>query len=188
MIVIIIIVAVTVLGGTRVFNPNENRKGLVRKLAVRVKEIRTSAKLQGSTFRLAIKMDEQEGDRYWVESASGRVLQMTEIQEKELDRLTESQKNDLTQGRAKFEKDDKRYKEVKLTSGLRFLSVEVAGRSQPISKGTAYISFFPEGLADEAVITMGDGKNQLWTIVVHPLTSGAQILERKTSLKELHEQ
>lgn len=188
MVVILIIVGVLAIGGTRVFNPNENRRAQVRRFAIQAKEIRTAAKLQGSTYRLVIDMDDEKGHKFWVESAPGTALQLTEAQEEDLKKLTESQKQDTETGRAKFQKDAKFGAENKLNGGLVFEGVEVNGRKNEITKGLAYVHFFPQGLSDEAVIKIGDRKTLAWSIVIHPLTGAAEILQRKVTLKELRAQ
>ena len=83
MVVILIMTGVLAIGGTRVFNPNEHRRGQVRKIAIQTKELRTAARLRNSTFRLVLSMnDEKKEHKFWVESAAGHTLQMSEEQEK----------------------------------------------------------------------------------------------------------
>ncbi|MDX9731431.1 MAG: type II secretion system protein [Bdellovibrionales bacterium] len=187
MVVLLIMGGVLAIGGTRLFNPSENRRGQIRQLAIQAKELRTYARLRNSTYRLAIAMDDKGGHRYWVESASGHVLQLSETQEEELAKLTEIQREDAIRGRAKFEKE-KKPGDVKLTTGLKFEGVEIAGRSKEFTSGIAYIHFFPQGLSEEALIKIGDGNTHHWTIAIHPLTGVAEILSRQTTLKELKSQ
>ncbi len=184
MIVVLIMIGVLAIGGTRIFNPNEHRRSQVRKVALLTKELRTSARLQNSTFRLVISMDEEKGHSYWVESASGHVLQMTEEQQKELERLTDIQQKDAVHGRAKFERD-KKHKEIKLSGGLVFEGIEISGQTKETTAGLAYIHFFPQGLSDEALIKIGDRQNQHWTISIHPLTGVAEILNGSLNFRDL---
>jgi len=187
MVVIVIIVGVMAIGGTKLFNPSENRRSQIRKFAIQTREVRTAAKLQHSTYRLAIMMDDENGHRFWIESAPGVALQLSEVQEEELSRLTESQKQDILGKRAKFEKDPK-FGEAKLTTGLVFEGVEIAGRKKEITQGIAYVNFLPQGLSDEAIIKIGDRKTLEWSVVIHPLTGSAEIINRKISLKDLRGQ
>lgn len=186
MVVILIVAAVMAMGGSRFFNPNENRRGQVRSFAIQTRELRTNAKLQNVTLRLAISMDDSSGHKFWIESANGHVLQLSTEQIEELGRLTQTQREEALKSRPKFQKDQ-RSPERKLTGGLKFLSVELATQPKPITQGVAYINFFPAGLSDEAVIKMGDGETQLWSVVVHPLTGAAKVYTRDVSLKELRE-
>lgn len=185
MVVILIIAGVLAIGGTRLFNPNENRRSQVRKIAIQTKELRTAARLQNATFRLVFSMDNEKGHSYWVESASGHALQMTEEQEKEIERLTTIQKEDVYKGRSKFTKDQKLGKEVKLNGGLVIEGVEISGRSKETTSGLAYVHFFPQGLSDEALIRIGDREKQHWTISIHPLTGSAEILNRSVTFRDL---
>lgn len=173
------------MGAGQLINPNENRRSQVRKLAIETKELRTAARLQNSTFRLAILMDNEKGHKFWVESASGHTLQLSEEQEKELEKLTTAQREGALKGRSKFTKDKKLGKEVSLTGGLVFEGIEISGKSKEITSGLAYVYFFPQGLSDEALIKIGDRKNQHWTISIHPLTGSAQVLNRTASFRDL---
>lgn len=185
MITILIMAAVVAIGGTRIINPNENRRGQVRKIAVQTKELRTSARLQNATFRIVFQMDPEKGHRYWVESASGHALQLSEAQEKELNSLTQIQRDEAYKGRSKFTKDPKYGKEVELTTGLFIEGVEISGRSKEVTSSLAYVHFFPQGLSDEALIKIGDRKNQHWTIKIHPLTGTAEIRNGSLTFKDL---
>lgn len=185
MIVMLIIVGVLAIGGTRIFNPNENRRSQVRKIAVQTRELRTAARLQNATFRLVFDMNDEKGHRYWVESASGHTLQLSEEQEQELEKLTEIQREGTNRGRSNFTKDTKLGKEVELNGGLVFEGIEISGRSKQIGSGLAYVHFFPQGLSEEALIKIGDRKNQHWTISIHPLTGTAEILNGTLSFADL---
>lgn len=185
MVVMLIVAGVLAFGGTRLFNPNENRRSQVRKIAVLTKELRTAARLHASTYRIVFSMDEQKGHHYWVESATGHALQLSEAQEKEIEKLTEIQKEGAYKGKSKFTKDDKLGKDAKLTSGLFFEGIEISGHAKEAVNGLAYVHFFPQGLSDEALIKIGDRKNQHWTIKIHPLTGSAEILNRTATFTEL---
>lgn len=185
MIVLAIITAVLVVGGNRLFNNNNQMRSTVRQLAVITRQIRNVARLQGTTSRLAIRMDDEKGHSFWVESAPGHVLLFTENQEEELKRLTDLQREGIEK-KSKFELEPKVLKSpVKLPRGLFFESVEYAARQKAITEGTSYIHFFPSGLSEDAVIHVTDRKNLNWTIAINPLTGQAQVFERKVSLKEL---
>lgn len=184
MVVILIVAGVLAVGGTRLFNPNENRRSQIRKLAIQTKELRTAARLQNATYRIVFEMDDEKGHRYWVESAAGQALQLSEEQEEELEKLTEIQREEALKGRSKFVRDTK-YREIALNGGLLIEAVEINGRKEEFTQGRAYVHFFPQGLSDEAIIRLGDRKNQRWSIVIHPLTGAAEVFNRATTLKEL---
>jgi hypothetical protein len=114
-----------------------------------------------------------------------KALQLSEAQQKEIDSLTQIQREDSYQGKSKFTKDRKLGKETSLTTGLVFEGVEISGRSKEITSGLAYVHFFPQGLSDEALIKIGDGKDQHWTIKIHPLTGSAEIMNGTRTFKEL---
>jgi general secretion pathway protein H len=76
-------------------------------------------------------------------------------------------------------------KEQVLPSGLRFASLETANMKSPITSGTAYIHFFPEGFVEAAALQITDGKKLTWTLVFNPLTGQAEIVEKAQSLKDI---
>jgi general secretion pathway protein H len=184
MVVIGIIAAVLAIGAPRLLGTANSMRASIRKLAVLTREIRNVARLTNSTGRLVIQMDEEKGHSYWVETASGNALLLTAEQERELERLTELQREE--QGpKAAFKPDSRLVRSpISLPRGLFFGSVELGAKDTTLTEGKAYIHFFPAGLSEEAAIYITDRKTLNWTITIHPLTGRAEVLERKVSLKE----
>lgn len=161
---------------------------MVMKIATMTREIRNVARLYNVTGRLVISMgDEKDPNKhaYWVESAPGVITLMTEDQQKELEKLTSSQRED-EKPKNEFSIEARvTKKEESLPRGLFFERVEYTTRTQDISGGVAYIHFFPQGLSEEAAIHLTDRKTMNWTIAINPLTGRAEVFERNVSLKEL---
>lgn len=185
-----IMVVMAILGGIlavaapRLFTTGNQMRSAVRKLAVMTRDMRNNARLYNVTTRLAITMDDNKGHSYIVESAQGNVLELTEEQRKDLDRLTQSQREGAEK-KATFETESRVLKNaVALPRGLYFGGVEVARKTGEVSAGTAYVQFLPQGLADAAVIHLTDRKSLNWTISINPLTGRADVFERKLTLKE----
>ncbi len=55
------------------------------------------------------------------------------------------------------------------------ISVWTKPQREPISTGTAYVYFFPQGFTEKAMIFVGQGNN-VWTITVQPLTGKAVVV------------
>lgn len=71
--------------------------------------------------------------------------------------------------RAQFVQDDV-IATQKLEGGAAFDGVVVAGQSDPVTSGKAYLHFFPNGWAEPAVIHTTDGEGSYFTLEVSPLT------------------
>ena len=185
MIVISIIAATLAIGAPKMFDSSTTQRSAVRKLGILTREIRNVARLTNQTSRLVIQMDDQKGHVYSVESAPGTAMLLTEDQKKNLDSLTELQKED-DKKKETFQPDTRLVKSpIQLPRGLFFESVEYANMKEPITKGKAYIHYFPSGLSENAAIHITNRKTLNWTITIHPLTGRAEVYERKATLKEL---
>lgn len=185
MIVIAIIAGVLAIGAPRMFNTKNQMRSAVRKMAVVTRDIRNVARLKNSTVRLVIRMSEEKGHAYWVESAQGNVRLLSQEQEEELDKLTDLQREEMAE-KNKFQPETSIVKNpVTLPRGMFFESVEYASRKDAVTEGTTYIHFFSQGLSEEAAIHLTDKKGLNWTITIHPLTGRAEVYERNVSLKEL---
>jgi general secretion pathway protein H len=188
MVVVAIIAAVLAIGAPKLFNTTNQMRSAVRKLAVTTRSIRNVARLKNSTVRLVLNMEADKNHSYAVEAANGVVPLMSEEQEKELKKLTSSQRKD-DEEKSKFEPETSVVKApVSLPRGLFISNVEYSDRTEPITSGHAYIDFFPQGLSEESAIHLTDRKTLNWTITIHPLTGRAQVFERNISLKEITSQ
>jgi general secretion pathway protein H len=185
MIVISIIAGVLIIGVPKMFSSSTAMRGAIRKIAVMTRDIRNNSRLYSVTTRLVLTLDKKKGDSYAVESSPGVVLMASETKEKELEKLTKLQQ-DGEKTKTDFAPEARVLKRVVgLPKGMMFEDVEKAGHTDIITEGKAYINFYPQGLAEEAAIHLGDGKTLHWTIVVNPLTGRADVYEKHVSLKEI---
>jgi general secretion pathway protein H len=184
MIVLSILAAVIALGAPKLFKKNSNLKTTVRHFIVLSREIRNKARLNNSTYRLAIRM-EPKNEKYWVERASGPIPLDPDAAEKEKERLKSVSKDEKGPPPL-FQMDPSlTKKEQELPSGFRFANVETINMKQPQTEGVAYIHFFAEGFVEAAVIQISNGNNSTWTLVFNPLTGQADIVEKAKSLKDI---
>lgn len=185
MIVIAIIGGVLAIGVPKMFSTSSAMRAAIRKFAVLTRDIRSNSRLYQVTSRLTIQIDKDKGYTYSVESSPGIVLMRSELQEKELERLTEKQAEE-SKKKVAFAADARVLKKpVTLPKGLKFESVEKTGRDEVYTSGVVHLNFYPNGLSEEAAIHMtGDGGLN-WTIVINPLTGRADVYEKKVTLKEL---
>lgn len=186
MVVIAIIAGVLAVASSSLMSSGTKMRASVRKLAILPREIRNIARLYNMTVRLAIVIDDDKGHSYWVESAPGNVLLMTEEQEFELERLTTAQREAKETHKTNFSLEKRVTRQaVELPRGLYFGHVELTSRKEPVSQGAAYVHFFPQGLAEQAAIHITDRESLNWTITINPLTGQARVFERKLELKDL---
>ncbi len=185
MIVIAIIAGVLAIGVPKMFSSSTAMRGAVRKIAVMSRDIRNNSRLYDVTTRLVISLDKQKGYSYAVESSPGVVLMASETKEKELEKLTTLQQEGEKK-KTDFSPEARVLKKVVgLPKGMIFEDVEKGGQTEIITEGKAYINFYPQGLAEESAIHLGDGKALHWTIVVNPLTGRADVYEKHVTLKEI---
>lgn len=193
MIVVAIIAGVVAIGIPRLANQKGRMRSEVQRIAVLSREIFNAARLQNRTFRLVFEMG-ATSSRFYVESAPGQVALLSEEQQKELDEETDDREAELKKlNPNKFEIETKYVKKPEeMPGGLRIESIEYAGRktgATPPGEGDkaikATIHYFPQGLAEQAVIRFTDGTSLGWTIVINPLTGKANIFDKKLSLKDI---
>lgn len=183
MIVLAIIAGVVVLGAPRLFKQNTNIKSVVRNLSVLTKETRNRARLSNTTYRIAfsIKLDESE---YWVEKSSGP----KPIDLEALKNPPREEDKDENAPPPPFTPDTSLMKKPKaLPSGINLVSVESINISEPIKEGLAYIHFSPEGFVEASAVQISNAQNQIWTLVINPITGQADIVEKAVGLKDLNQ-
>ncbi len=187
-VVIALIGTILAIALPRMANKKQETSLTFRTLATNVKQIRNRAKLYGTTYRLAIKMD-PNAQSYWVEKSSNVTL----IDKKMLDEQHEKAKSqfkdavkDEEKSPAAFTPDTTFFKkEQVLPAGFTFKLVESGSTDSTYSEGTAYIHFFPQGYIEPCLIQISDAKKNIWTLVFNPITGQADVIAEAKTLKEL---
>ena len=64
---------------------------------------------------------------------------------------------------------------IKLRKNIGFLSVMTPRMDEPAEEGKAYIYFFPEGRAEPAIVHLINRAEDIFSVVLHPLTGRAKI-------------
>lgn len=201
MIVLAIIAGVVALVIPRIGNQNNQMKAAVRRFLVLSKQLQSTARLQGASYRIAIDLKDRPEDEqeYWIEKSNSSVLlpedkniliEAEKQAQREREQDPEAAKNPSTEG---FTTDDGILSgKQKLPRGLRFDSIEIAGLDRPVETGIVYIHYFSQGLVEEAAIHLKygekDGDGLHWTIAIHPLTGRADIITEEVSLREIQQQ
>lgn len=188
MIVMGIMAALVALALPRLGGQNNQMRQTIRKLSSVTRELQTTAKLQGAVYRLVIDMksgSKNKEQTYWVEKSTTKTILKPDEMRDFVD-PDEAKKDDDEKIPPLFTVDTRIVKSpVVLPGELMFEDVEIKRSEGPITEGKAYIHFFPQGLAEEAVIHIKANSKLRWTLSVHPLTGKTEVATTYISLKEL---
>lgn len=194
--VLTIIAFVVTLGISRINKNNNDLKATLRRVSTLSKQLHSLAKLNSATYRIVFDLgggeDKEKSQSYWVEKALGSVVLAPEDYEKKLDEQAGKKSEDEDAKKAPpsggFQKDEKVVKGAKaLPNGIKIESVESPASPEPITSGQAYIYFFPQGLADEAIVHLKAADKVEWSLAVRPLTGKMDIFDGKKTLKDLNQ-
>ena len=159
---------------------NSNIKSVMREISVLSIETRVHARLKNATYRIVFTMQGKK-QTYHVESSNHEVKIQSESTLKYFESLSKEDKpNSPFQNDTSFLK-----KEQDLPEALFFKSIETSTHSEPITKGDAYIYYSPDGLVDQAVVQVTDGKDLTWSLIFNPLTGHADLIPKAVTLKDL---
>jgi general secretion pathway protein H len=183
MIVVAIIAAIMGLALPKIKKQNSDVKAIMRQLSVLSIEVRHYAELKNATYRIAFNMNGKQ-DSYYVEASNRTVLVKSE------DAIKREQDMSKEDGPASpFSKVDKPLKEEKkLAEGVIIKSVETKSHKDAVTHGMAYIHYSPEGLVEQAIVQISNGKNATWSLIFNPLTGHADMVDKPVSLKDLEVQ
>ncbi len=158
---------------------NKNKiKTVVRQMGALSKEVRNQARIKKMTYRIVFQFGKPS--KYWIEAAPENTLIPSKQTQESLQRLSDEERP-----KDPFQKVDKPIKERELDSGLSFKSIEVAGTDEPQEKDIAYIYYSSEGVVEKSIIQIKSERDQVWSLVIHPLTGQVSFIEKAVNLKEL---
>lgn len=188
LIVVAILAGLVGLALPRIKKNNTNIKSVMRELSVLSREVRHYARLKNATYRIVFTLNGNLNteDSYFVEASNRAVLIKSEAKRKDEDSRSSLDKKENKSPFQKVEKPLK--KEKQIPSGLFIKSVESRYSSEPVTKGTAYIHYSPEGLVEQSIVQITNGKGLTWSLIFQPLTGHADIVDKPISLKDLESQ
>ena len=185
-VVLSIIGAIIAVIMPRIFDKRSETRRVFRDFTIAGKDLKSRAKLDGSTYRLAFDLNEKD-QAWWVEKSTKVVL---------LDKAKiEAQQESLKKNNGKpeegapppdFQIDASIFKKKqRLPDGYKFKQVESATADVTYTDGMAYIHFFPQGLIETTALQIEDPKKNVWTLVFNPLTGQLDIIPEAILLKDL---
>jgi general secretion pathway protein H len=176
-----IVVALFTLVAGRLQKPQVNLKKVARDITVLTRELRNSARLKNSTYRIVFEIDPDKS-AYFVEAAPGAVLIPTEEQiKKQTEKIGDGDVIESPFVQQKSTIKDKR----ELPNGLKFISLESMGRPEATRSGKAYLHLTPDGMVERVALQIGTKKDQVWTLLFNSLSGQVDIVEKPMTLKEL---
>lgn len=160
---------------------------VMREFAVAGKDLKSRAKLSGTTYRLAFQLDPVNAQSWWVEKSSQATLIDKKKLEAEREAQKEAQAGKSAEGPAPaFQPDLSIFKKKQtLPSGFTFVHIESGTQDLILTEGVAYIHFFPQGLIESSAIQIQDHKKNIWTLVYNPITGYMDVIPEAKVLKDL---
>ena len=136
------------------------------------------ARLKGKTWRLVIQMEEKKST-WWVEK------QLPKSQNLDNDEPIDPEK--LTPSSEGFVIDTEFFENPQtLPKNLKFESVELNNIKELITRGKAYIYYFPEGQFSTAVLKI-KGKKVYWSLFVDRLRGELTVYNGEKQLKDFQQ-
>lgn len=181
-----IIGGIMAIGVPRLFGEKKDNRQVFRSLVVNVKEIRNRAKLYGTTYRLAFRLDEGQ-QSYWVEKSNTvSLIDKKALEDARSAAKTAFRSDEEAKPVPAFAADTSFFKkEQTLPQNYSFVLVESGSQDASYSDGMAYIHFFPQGFIEPAVVQIKDPKNNIWTLVFNSITGQADIIDGAKTIKDL---
>ncbi|MCC2678122.1 MAG: hypothetical protein K0R29_698 [Pseudobdellovibrio sp.] len=180
-----IIGAILAVAVPRLFDKKQETRRVFRDFIVAGKDLKSRAKLDGSTYRLAFDLNEKNPS-WWVEKSTKKVL----LDKAKIEELKEQQKNNEKPEEGApppdFSIDTSIFKtKQQLPDGYKFKQVESGTADVLYTEGLAYIHFFPQGLIETSALQIEDPKKNVWTLIYNPLTGHLDIIPEAKLLKDL---
>ncbi|MGZ3691806.1 MAG: prepilin-type N-terminal cleavage/methylation domain-containing protein [Pseudobdellovibrio sp.] len=186
-VVLAIIGAIIALIAPRIVDKRSDTRRVFRDFMIAGKDLKSRAKLTGSTYRLAFDLTEKT-QSWWVEKSTKLVL----LDKAKIEAAQQAQK-DAANGKKDesppppdFQVDTTIFKSKQiLPDGYKFKQVESGTVDLVYTEGLAYIHFFPQGLIESSALQIEDPKKNIWTLVYNPLTGAMDIIPEAKQLKDL---
>jgi general secretion pathway protein H len=192
LLIVIAILAVLAAGAVPALNSvtGANARAAAGELAGGARYLFETAALRHETCRLALDIDRAA---WWAECTRDRVFaprgDARDRREDEDAALEErfpderdAEKRKLL-ARARFGKfTDRLARKRSLPGGARFAEVWSEHRPEPVSKGMAYVYFYPSGQAEAARIPIEDGSN-VYSVLTQPYTGRARVVTGKPEVQ-----
>ncbi len=165
-----------------------NARKAAGELAGTLRAVFDTAAMRAVTCRVALDLD---GRAFWAECAKGRAGMERDpdraARDEELaDRFPDEKDAELRRllAQSKFGAfEDRLVKKRELPGSTGFGEIRLEGRREPVTKGMAYVYFFPGGQAQAAQVPVVDGNN-VFTVVTRPFSGQPRVVLGKAEWRE----
>lgn len=143
------------------------------RLAAALRHTYSRSVATGLYMRMVLDLD---ADAYWVEASPTPVFLTRKEDERMLEEMERQREKDAEEGVRRIEtvarfQSDNVIPRVAMEKGIEIDSVLVAGQNDdPVSGGSVYVHFFPNGFAEPAMFYISDGDGEFRTLSLNPLT------------------
>lgn len=162
------------------------------KVAGTIRAMYGEAVMKGSTCRLVFDL---EDGAYWPECAQGRVriaareegIRGGRVEERKRDlpgTQEEKEAREEIEAKTAFSPHEGAVKRQMLPEGVHFESVWAQHQTEPYTHGTAYLYFFPQGLTQKAYIHVGRDDDDVFTLIVDPVTGRTRVHGERIKVPE----
>ncbi len=182
MVVLAIIIGIVGLAITNLQPPSRSVRADIRNILVIAKRLNQQAQLDGKMYRIVFDLNDEQGV-YWVESANRKTAGSAKPSATPFGGGSNTDEKDPRD----FALDASILKnKVKLPKGFRFLKIILVDQDLAFEQGNGFVHFFPQGLADSAIIQIANEDESFsWTLVTNPLSGNIQLIDGLFSEKDL---
>ncbi len=182
MVVMAIIIGIVAIVITNLQPPGRSVRADIRNILVIAKRLNQQAQLDGKMYRIVFDLNNEQGV-YWVESANRKTAGSANPTATPFGGGSDSDEKDPRD----FALDARILKsKAKLPKGFRFLKIILVDQDLAFEEGVGYVHFFPQGLADAAIIQIANEDESFsWTLVTNPLSGNIQLIDGLFSEKDL---
>ncbi len=188
MVVLVIVAGLLGLALNRLKSGGTSFRSSLLKIGNLTKNLRSTAQLTNTTYRLAINLDNPDSSEpkqsYWIENSTKVGVFFSDQSTLSPEEILEMKKNKEELPPPEFTRNYKIIKEVELPEGLFFNDIEVKGEDKAYESGMAYIYFLPQGLVDEAILHFKTYNDKKFTLSIHPLTGHVDIAVGHITLRQ----
>ena len=148
------------------------------------------ARLTGISYRLAFQIrGETEENKWWVEKQVAALDTAAKNEEEDPDGVTENPGQPSIDQPLQFVIDTSIYEEAQdFPEGLELHKVETSFNDKELTKGIAYVHFFPSGQFSKMLFHFRIGDNKQWSLLFDRILGDLDVFNGEKQLKELLDQ
>ena len=183
LLIVMVILATSLELGVSLINRQENSiKKTFRQFTALNRQLDSYAKLNKTTYRWVINMDDEEDSTWWVEQKTNPSLPAsTDSTEQDNDDDDDDSAKPFVAASGFFEEPQH------LPEGLNVAGVEYSKNNETLSSGTVYIYYFPEGQTSQILLKLKSDKKS-WSLLIDRFHGDLTVFSGEKLLADLKRQ